>query len=124
MQLLPEELLSPRVIFGFVGLLLAYVVFAYVASFFKKWRGAEDAMLAPISITLKTEKTPEQVWSAARAARIKRRWALVTIGAIIWLALHLWVPERTAPFENFAVEILVAILEGLLEIMSAFNEGG
>lgn len=100
----------------------AYVPYAALAIFIVsvvsfwntlgKWSKSEGAMESPMSITLKTEKTPAQVARAAREARRARRVYLMLLLVGGWIVLFLF-------DETLALEIWQALLTVLRQTLLA-----
>ena len=80
-----------------------------------KWSKSESGMYGPMSITLKTDKTPEQVRLEAAAARRTKRMAMTVLVVAAWLVLYLFNDIVAMSLLNglarFAKQVLVALFD-------------
>lgn len=86
------------------------------------WRKNENAINSPMSITLKTEKTPADLLLEARLARGKRHLLYLLLAAALWLFFRIRFPEETTSFESAVMVLLSSILRGLAGVLTFFAE--
>lgn len=114
--------ISPSVILAAVPYIaLAVLVWFFFFQFYKnlgKWRKSGSDMVAPMSITLKTEKTPKQVQIEARAAARERfvRFMVVVIGG--WLVLYLFNEELAILIADVFVSVVRELLAAMIQLLS------
>ncbi len=98
---------------------------AGVRNLVKDWAKAMGAPAKPLSITLKTEKTPQEVMDAARAAKFKRRLFFVSILIGCWVVGYRLRPEVVEPITmsvlSFFADFLRILGEAIVNIGSQLS---
>jgi hypothetical protein len=94
----------------------------FVLNLEQGWRRKESAINSPMSITLKTEKTPTDLLLEARFARGKRYLLYLSLAAALWLFFRIRFPEETVSFESAVIVLLSSILRGLAGILTFFAD--
>jgi hypothetical protein len=93
-------------------------VFNSINKLFKDWAKAIDAAAKPLSITLKTDKTPLEVMEAAKAARrAKQRFQLLFVVGV-WLAARWYWPVQVSEIEEVALGVFVNVFNVLATVVS------
>jgi hypothetical protein len=98
------------------------IFFAFVWNLTQKWRKSENALNKPLTITLRTEKTPAELIAEANAARIKRWFTYLVVMFVVWGFLKLRYPGLADIFESLVFGILTVLVHGLAELFSFLAE--
>ncbi len=83
------------------------------------WLKRENAVNSPMSITLKTEKTPADVYLDARNAWLKRHFAYFVLAVGAWLFFRVNFYEQTTSVEAALSDLISTVLRGLAGILTA-----
>ena len=121
----------PQDLAAYVPYVALLIFFLSIVGFWNQlgtWSKSEGAMESPMSITLKTEKTPAQVARAAREARRKRitYFLLLMVGG--WLVLLLFDEPLAMSildmFGSLVQQVLVALVDFLSLIVQQLSRDG
>lgn len=97
----------------------AFLIFAaFVMNLLKNWRKPIDVVNSPMSITLRTEKTPAELNSAARTARNSRRLFWLGVLLVGYALLHVFNASLASALDAFFVELLTFVSEGLSQFFA------
>ena len=122
---MPSFLTNPSPLLVALGTIVAIGLLNGVKNLVSGWAKAIGAPVKPLSITLKTDKTPQEVIDAANAARNKRRlfWLAIAVG--LWLAAWRWNPDVVEPltmtFANFFISLFQIVGEALIDVGSQLS---
>lgn len=105
-----------------LGVQIALVVFTIgiangVIRTFTTWGNAISAPAKTLSITLKTDKTPQEITEAAAAARFKRRLAVFAAFAGLWFYGAWRRPDIFVPLTRSLGDLFVGFLEFLGRVL-------
>lgn len=106
-----------------VSAVLAVVIgFAFLWNVTQKWRQKENALNKPMTITLRTEKTPAELIAEANAARVKRWFTYGVVLILVWAFLKLQSPELAVLMEQLLFGVISALVRGLAALFSVLAE--
>ena len=101
------------------AIVVALVGIGFFLNVQQGWLKRENAVNSPMSITLKTDKTPADVYLDARNARLRRRVTYLGIGAVIWFVVRSRFPAETMSLEAALSGLISSVLRGLAGILTA-----
>lgn len=106
-----------------VSAVLALVIgAAFLWNVTQKWRQRENALNKPMTITLRTEKTPAELIAEANAARIKRWFTYAVVLILVWAFLKLRSPEVAVLMEQLLLGVISVLVRGLAALFSVLAE--
>lgn len=105
-----------------IAILGLVIGFSFLLNLEQGWRKKENAVNSPMSITLKTEKSPADLVFEARIARSKRWFMYLSIGVVVWIALRVRYPEAITSLEASLSSIISSILRSLSDLLVIFAD--
>lgn len=99
--------------FTVAAVLAVLIGSAFIWNLTQKWRNTENALNKPMSITLRTEKTPAELILDARVARTKRRFTYFVVFVAVWVFLRLRYPEVAYSLETMMMTVLETLFRGI-----------
>ena len=115
----------PEGVAGLVPYVALAILLISIGIFFRnlsKWSKAGASMVSPMSITLKTDKTPEQVRQEAAAARRGKWMAILMLLFGAWLVILLFDDAVAWSIARGVVHFVSAVLQAIVELLSVLIE--